>query len=349
MTKNLCAKLIVSIVSYGNPSDVNHCLQSLARSTCTDFEVFVCENAGHQAFLNLKELLIKRTGVLELDERLDPIDEAGGRLTAVAKCRLRGSGVRVHLAEAVDNLGYAGGVNAWLERLVSNPGWEAVLVLNPDTQVNEICLSELLDKAGEGFGVVGGTLVYDDAPDKIINYGLHWSRITGRTIAVGRNEPAGSSPSPEALADIDAISGACVLVTRGFVEDVGLMTEDYFLYMEDLEWGQRRGHYRIGFAPKAVIRHIGSTAIGLTDSPRDRSRLSIYLVARNRILHARRWAEWLWVIHFAVGIVDSVKYLAHGAPSAAKMSFAGLISGARGVTGKPSPQLFDDVPNEANS
>lgn len=65
--------------------------------------------------------------------------------------------------------------------------------------------------------------------------------------------------------------GACVLVTRAFVEDVGLMAEDYFLYMEDLDWGRRRGKHRIGFASKAVIRHIGGTTIGSAVVPEKRS------------------------------------------------------------------------------
>ena len=79
---------------------------------------------------------------------------------------------------------------------------------------------------------------------------------------------------------------------RAFVDDVGLMAEDYFLYMEDLDWGRRRGKHRIGFASKAVIRHIGGTTIGSAVAPEKRSHLSIYLSARNGILYARRFAGW---------------------------------------------------------
>src|SRR5262249_28759920 len=125
------AKLCVLIVSYANPLDVDRCIRSLARSTWTDFEIFVCENAGRDAFVLLKAQLTQQTGVLEPDDRVDPLDEPGGRLAVVAKCRLRGCDIRVHLAAATDNLGYAGGVNAWLERFLVLPGWGAALVLNP--------------------------------------------------------------------------------------------------------------------------------------------------------------------------------------------------------------------------
>jgi N-acetylglucosaminyl-diphospho-decaprenol L-rhamnosyltransferase len=340
MMQGMRAKLVVLIVSYGNPLDVDRCLKSLARSSWKDFEVFVCENAGRDSFHLLEAMLTQQTATLEPDDRSDPIDEPGGRLAVVAKRRLRDLSIRVHLAASTENLGYAGGVNAWLERFLADPGWEAVLVLNPDTEVNDVGLSELMDKAFEGFGMIGGTLVTDDAPDRVVNYGLRWSRMTGRSVAVGRDSPAGSTPTPEVLANIDAISGACVLVTRAFIEAVGLMNEDYFLYMEDLDWGQRRGHHRIGFAPKAIIRHVGSTSIGLAAEPKDRSPLSIYLTARNRILHARRWAGGRWVFHFATGVLEAAKYVAYGSPSGAKVAFAGLLDGVRGKTGRPTSQII---------
>ena len=60
-----CAKLAVLIVSYGNPTDVDRCLNSLARSSWTDFEVFICENAGQEAFTRLRTLLTEQNGPLE--------------------------------------------------------------------------------------------------------------------------------------------------------------------------------------------------------------------------------------------------------------------------------------------
>jgi len=346
--RNRCAKLAVLIVSYGNPLDVRCCLESLARSTWRDFEVFVCENAGQEAFRRLDAVLTEQTRVLErADNRSDEIDQPGGRLAAVATYQLCGSAILVRIAAATENLGYAGGVNAWVERFLLHSGWEAILVLNPDTLVGDTCLSELMGKAVEGFGMVGGTHVFDAAPDKIVNYGLRWSRMTGRVIAVGRNSPAGSIPSSKILASIDAISGACVLVTRAFIEQVGLMAEDYFLYLEDLDWGQRRGRHRIGFAPNAVIRHVGGTTIGSAVDPKKRSLLSIYLTARNGILHARRRAGWRWILHFATGTLYAARYVLNGSPYAAKVAFAGLFDGARGKTGRPNPQIIDVISGRA--
>ncbi len=342
-----CAKLAVLIVSYGNPSDVDRCLNSLGRSTWTDFAVFVCENAGQEAFKRLQTVLTGPNGPLEqIDSSLEMIDQRAGRLAAVVRCRLRGGTIAVRLAASTENLGYAGGVNAWLERLLTYPGWEAFLILNPDTEVGESCLSELMTKASQGFGMVGGTIVFDASPDKIINYGLIWSRITGRSIAVGRNFPAGSVPSDDLLARIDAISGACTLVTREFIDDVGLMAEDYFLYMEDLDWGLRRGRHRIGFASKAIIRHVCGASIGSSIGLKQRSSLSVYLTARNSILFARRWAGWCWIFHFAVGVFCAIRDMLNGSPDFARVALVGLIDGARGRTGRPDMLLYRPIAHE---
>lgn len=333
-------RLAVVIVSYGNPQDIARCLASLATSDWRHMEIFICENSGFEGFESLLCALMSDNGLLVRDKDCrEDIDRPGQRLAQVVKCRFAGEGIVVRLAAAVENLGYGGGVNAWLERIMTHPGWEAVLVLNPDTAVEPCSLSKLMAKEAEGYGMVGAALVFDDDPHKIINYGLSWSRFTGRVIAVGRNAPAAAVPPAATIAALDAVSGACVLVSRAFVEEAGLMTEDYFLYMEDLDWGRRRGSQRIGFAQDAVVRHVGGTSIGSSVHPRLRSRLSVYLTARNNLLYARRCAGWLWIVHALVGLAYALRYILQGLPAAARVTIAGIIDGARGKAGRPEIRL----------
>jgi N-acetylglucosaminyl-diphospho-decaprenol L-rhamnosyltransferase len=333
---NASVKLAVIIVSYCNTVDVDRCLKSLAHSDLDQFEIFICENGGEAAYEKLLTALVGSDLTLQrTSDGTDTLDLPQSRLASVVKCRFPNRTNVVRLGLATENLGYGGGVNAWLGPLLGVPGWGSVLVLNPDTEVDSRALSELIAKSAEGFGMVGGSLVFDDTPDKVVNYGLHWSRMTGRVVAVGRNAPAGSAPSLEDVGRIDAVSGACVLVTRAFVEDVGLMTEDYFLYMEDLDWGRRRGKHRIGFASKAVIRHVGGTTIGSAVAPENRSHLSIYLSARNGVLYARRFAGWRWICHFGVGLLFAARYVLKGSWSAGRVAVAGLLDGAKGKRGRP--------------
>src|SRR5690349_5905900 len=106
-----CAKLAVLIVSYRNPADVERCLNSLVRSSWTDFEVFVCENAGQEAFLQLRAFLTRPDGPLQQIASRDTMDSPSGRLTIVTKCQFRARAIVVRLAAAAENLGYAGGIN----------------------------------------------------------------------------------------------------------------------------------------------------------------------------------------------------------------------------------------------
>jgi N-acetylglucosaminyl-diphospho-decaprenol L-rhamnosyltransferase len=337
-----CVKLAVIIVSYRNADDIDRCLKSLARSDWDQFEIFICENGGEAAYEKLLAALVGSDRTLQrITDGSGALDQPQKRLTSVAKCQFHDRENIVRIGLAIENLGYGGGVNTWLESLLGVPDWDSVLVLNPDTEVDRRSLSELVAKSVEGFSMVGGSLVFHDTPDKIISYGLHWSPVTGRVVAVGRNAPVGSAPSVEDANRIDAVSGACVLVTRAFVEDVGLMAEDYFLYMEDLDWGRRRGKHLIGFASKAIVRHIGGTTIGSAVDPGKRSSLSIYLSARNCILYARRFAGWRWPLHFAVGMAFAIRYLVKGFPYSARTALAGLMDGIKGKSGRPdfSPSL----------
>jgi GT2 family glycosyltransferase len=64
-------------------------------------------------------------------------------------------------------------------------------------------------------------------------------------------------PLPDHAIDVEAISGACMMVRREAMNDVGQWDEGYFLHCEDLDWCMRfrqRG-WKILFVPSAQITH----------------------------------------------------------------------------------------------
>jgi hypothetical protein len=68
-------------------------------------------------------------------------------------------------------------------------------------------------------------------------------------------------PLPDAPAEVEAVSGSCMLVRRDALRDVGTMDEDYFMHCEDLDWCMRfrlRG-WKIMFVPDAsAVHHKGT-------------------------------------------------------------------------------------------
>jgi len=65
------------------------------------------------------------------------------------------------------------------------------------------------------------------------------------------------TPLPDQPVQIEAISGAFMLVNRAALEDVGPMDDDYFLHCEDLDWCMRfrQKGWNILFVPNVEITH----------------------------------------------------------------------------------------------
>lgn len=249
----------VLIVAYRGLADVANCLEALARSTHTDFCVIVRENGGEAAWRALSEAL--------------PAALPGGQ--------------PVKLLDQYDNLGFAGGVNACLR---AAEGVDAYWVLNPDTVPEPDALAAMVKRLAKGdCTMVGHDLVL---PEGVLasRGGGAWSRWTG--IANSLDHGAPREPRPPAGSverRMNYVVGASMLVSPHFVERVGLMRTDYFLYCEEVEWclrGLKAGE-RLGYAEDAVVLHHHGTSTGGGGPMRGRSRLAVYLQERNRILLTR--------------------------------------------------------------
>ena len=106
--------------------------------------------------------------------------------------------------------------------------------------------------------------------------------LTGRNRIIGEGEKnAGqfSAPRPTAYAH-----GAAMLVSRAVLERAGPMSEDFFLYYEELDWCERirRAGYSVWLEPRACVFHKESLTVGKLGP------LKTYYLCRNRILFMRR-------------------------------------------------------------
>ena len=59
------------------------------------------------------------------------------------------------------------------------------------------------------------------------------------------------------LAEVDSVVGACMMVRRQAMEQVGLLDEAYFMYGEDLDWAYRiKSHgWKVYYNPAATVLH----------------------------------------------------------------------------------------------
>ena len=343
----------ILIVTYGNVSDVETCLHAIRRlNIAPPPEVFICENGGQDAFARLLAALMGHAGPCEADPL--PSGLSGARFSRVAQLRMKtadavpGQGtIRVHVGCGIENLGYAGGVNAWLQPLLTVPGWRGVWVLNPDTDPDPDALAELIHYAERhGRGMVGSRLTSEIHPGLVHSRGLAWRRVRASTVAIGMHQPASIVlPPDEQDARLHSPSGASVYVTRDCLDVIGLMDERYFLYFEDLDWGLRARSAcgGVGYAHRSIVSHQGGTTIGTSASRGRQSQLAVYLDFRNRLLFTRvhfpRWYLWTTLATMA----HAALYLRFGAVRNMMAALQGVFAALRGQTGRPDRILAAHV------
>ena len=168
------------------------------------------------------------------------------------------AGVRLVLRD--DNGGFAVGVNAGWRNSVGS--W--LLLLNPDVTVEPGFIGRILSRLDDFDADPNG-------PPGIVGFGLRnpdgtWQGSVGvfpslaRTVheqfipRVRRKYQADWRVKPGA---VDWVTGACMLVNRRMISELGGMDEDFFLYHEEVAFSraaQDRG-WRVEFDPTASVIH----------------------------------------------------------------------------------------------
>jgi GT2 family glycosyltransferase len=327
----------ILIVGYRNPVDIVVCLSALTKlRTAERFCVMICENGGPEAFDRLLAALTSPVGPCVHEGMSAPGDKP---IKRAAQLVLEPVGAPVFVAEANENLGFAGGVNAWLRPLLAERGWKGVWVLNPDTWPEPDALSELVRAAEErGKGLVGSRVMFPGRTDIGSSRGLRWRKLWASTEGVDIFAPVDPPPDPaDVEARIESPSGVSLYATRACLDSVGLLDERYFLYFEDFDWGVRaKASCGIGYAHGSVVPHIGGSSTGAVRSRAQRSQLAVYLTYRNRMLFVRQhYPHWYWWTAF-VSLLRSAEFLIVGSVANFTIALRGLSAGLRGETGRPS-------------
>jgi len=194
--------------------------------------------------------------------------------------RLRRSQSGATVIEMPRNMGFAAGVNAGFRQ----SGAEFVIVLNPDTEVQDGALEKLLAHMGEHpqTGVLAPLL--RDAAGHIAPNG--YRRFPGLlTLAMDlcvpimyalvyfpALNPYAMSPSALSAGQRPAhVCGAAMAIRRSAYTQAGPLDEAFFLYLEETEWQQRVAAcgWTIEVLPHAQVCHLvrGGGEAALTHSP----------------------------------------------------------------------------------
>lgn len=207
-----------------------------------------------------------RTALPQVSEVL-VVDNASSDSSVEGCARQVADEPRLKILRNDANLGFAAACNIGF----SQAKGDFVLFLNPDCRLDEAAVLELLRalQADAAVGMVGGLLVNPDGSEQgggrravptpwrsfVRAFGL--GRFAKRWPKLFFDFYLHKQPLPDRPIEVEAISGACMLVKREVVDDVGLWDEGYFLHCEDLDWCMRfrQKGWKILFVPSARVTH----------------------------------------------------------------------------------------------
>ncbi|MDX2134453.1 MAG: glycosyltransferase family 2 protein [Saprospiraceae bacterium] len=244
-------KVTIITVNYNQAETTFALLDSLRRQDYENLEVIVVDNASRE----------------------DPLPALAQRYPEVIALR------------SARNLGFAGGNNLALPHATG----QYLFFINNDTEVPTGCIRTLVDfmHGHPQTGLLSPLILYHPETagrDNLIQYAgmTPVSTLTGRNRTVGEKQPdEGQFAAPTRTA---YAHGAAMLMPRTVLDAVGPMFSDFFLYYEELDWGERvrRAGYEIWVEPRARIFHKESLTVGKMGG------LKTYFLNRNRVLFMRR-------------------------------------------------------------
>lgn len=302
----------VVVLTFHSADVIEACLTSLVSADYSDLRIVVCDNNSQDNTLD-----VVRSWAQARDLDLAELDADAGPTA--------GEPSRVTLLHTGANLGFAGGVNKGLAHLMADPEIDLFWVLNPDSETapeTPAAYAKCAQEAKE-FGIMGGRILYHDAPRLIQSDGGQiraWSGIC-HNVNSGEEPDQAIRPAPE---NLDFISGANMVASRKFIERVGLMVEDYFLYYEEVDWAARRGDLPLLLCPDAKVIHHGGTVIGTGSVTRAASPFANFFNYRNRMRFMRRFQPWRLPVSWGLSMLRVVKMCLKGDTKGAWGAFTGL-------------------------
>lgn len=321
-------RLGVVIVNFRGAGDTIECLESLARSPLPMKIVVVENGSGDDSAARIARWAdgieapaAERAEMAGFSTPPVPKPLALARIGADAVGH--GPVAPLTLIESSRNLGFAGGNNLGLFHLQSDPRIEAFWLLNNDTVVDPAAPAALLLRLltmGRP-GMCGTVVRHYWRPDRLqaLN-GYRFNRLTGMGDALGGEQPASIPFNPQDIADAtDFVLGASLCVSRRFLERVGPMAEDYFLYYEEIDWATRNNRlgaerFDVGFAHGAIVYHKAGRSIGSKSSVSARSPFAEYWITRSRLKFTRRFHLLLWPLHWVLSWLIFVRRLLRWQP-----------------------------------
>ncbi len=267
--------LTVVILQYGNWRDTVACLQSLVPSVRAGLaRVIVVDNASPDDSAARLEAWIEGRlpasprpvhdtiaphwwPLIGADASFDVRDPAAAPPDALSSWTL---------IRREHNDGFATGMNAGIRLALCDAQVDAVWLLNNDAVTSTesvVAVRTALDTASPTVGQFGTTVCYYDRPTIVQSIG--WCRWNSWLATVDRVHDGASVAQPLSRDPRmpGYVYGASWILRAAALRDVGLLSEEGFLYGEELDWACRAApDWQTALISEAVVWHREGATIG---------------------------------------------------------------------------------------
>ena len=228
----------IAIVNYNSTDHLLHCLRSMKDSlNGLQAKIFVQDN--------------------DSDDNVD---------------RIKVDFPEVILSRNSENIGYARAVN----NLLKESAAPYIFIVNPDTLIFNGSFESLCEYMEEhpDVGIIGPKILNTDGSvqGSARAFPTPLTGLFGRSTLLTRYFPNNPITRKNVLTwnsdgrtpmEVGWVSGACMMVRREALKDVGFLDERFFMYWEDADWCKRMwsSGWKVVYLPQSsVVHHIGGSS-----------------------------------------------------------------------------------------
>jgi GT2 family glycosyltransferase len=216
----------ILIVNWNTKDYLIHCLESIfQKAKAPSWEVIVIDNGSQDG------------SRAEVRKRFPSID----------------------LVENPNNVGFAKAMNQGVKKASG----KYILLLNPDTEIKEGAFERLLAfmSVHPMVGATGAQLLNPDGSrqNSIANFPTLATELLNKSLLrwlFPKKFPGKGKEYPEPI-EVDSVIGACLMVSRKAIEEIGFLDENYFLFLEETDWCYRmkKAGWKVYHIPEAEVIH----------------------------------------------------------------------------------------------
>lgn len=252
-------KTVAILVNYNNYKDTKEAVNSLLDQSYPLYKIVVVDNCSlNKSFIELKKVYKENKNIIILQSK--------------------------------GNKGFSYGNNFGIKHMLRNFKFDYFLLINNDTvsdkDINKIFINYIENNKQKKIGILTGKIYFYDKPNKLWFAGGYFNKLkcSGYSFSRGKSDKGQFEEEKE----INFATGCLWFFRKELINEIGLLPEEYFLYLEDVDFSLNliNNGYKIIYIPKIKIWH----KIGLNFQNK-KINTKYYYSNRNRIILARKFLK----------------------------------------------------------